>query len=154
MLTSWTSATGTVMLTTRERKRHTVRTTAVSESAVIERCICQNGKRQTKLCPRFLNMSLQSRTEEVFRNSLCLRCFQKGHRQSNCPRSQRCAEEGCQAYQHQLMHGAPRLVDIATRIRRTANLTSRKTDQVNAIWRHIKLVMTSSAPLYLCRRSW
>ncbi|KFD67337.1 hypothetical protein M514_05220 [Trichuris suis] len=131
MLTSWTSATGTVTPTTRERKRHTVRTTAVSGSAVIECCICRNGKHQTKLCPRFLNMSLQSRTEEVFRNGLCLRCLQKGHRQSNCPRSERCTEEGCQAYHHHLMHGAPRLVDVATRIRRTANLRSRQTDQVN-----------------------
>uniref|UniRef100_A0A5S6QAV2 CCHC-type domain-containing protein n=1 Tax=Trichuris muris TaxID=70415 RepID=A0A5S6QAV2_TRIMR len=76
-------------------------------------------------------MSVQSRIEEVFRNGLCLRCLRKGHRLSDCSKAQRCAEEGCKAYHHRLLHGTPRLFGIANRKRKPDNPSRANTDQVN-----------------------
>ncbi|KFD61469.1 hypothetical protein M514_26365 [Trichuris suis] len=63
-------------------------------------------------------MNVLNRTEEVIRHRLCLRCLGKGHRQSDRSQSQLCRKDGCQAYHHRLLHGAPRLADVASRMRR------------------------------------
>uniref|UniRef100_A0A5S6QGX1 CCHC-type domain-containing protein n=1 Tax=Trichuris muris TaxID=70415 RepID=A0A5S6QGX1_TRIMR len=133
MLTAWTSATGTVTPTTRERKRHTVRTTAVSGSAVNECCICRNGKHLTDRCSRFLDMNLRNRAKEVFRHGLCLQCLRQGHRQRDCTVARRCDTDDCQSYHHRLMHDAPRLIDVRVKGVRTAKspMCERETERVD-----------------------
>uniref|UniRef100_A0A5S6Q8G2 CCHC-type domain-containing protein n=1 Tax=Trichuris muris TaxID=70415 RepID=A0A5S6Q8G2_TRIMR len=130
MLISWTSTvTGAPMI--RERRKHTVRTTAVSEPPMTECCTCKNGRHRVAACPQFTDMSVRSRIEKAFGNGLCLRCLRKGHRQGDCSKAQRSSEEGCKAYHHQLLRGSPRLFGETNRIRKTENPSRERSDSVN-----------------------
>ncbi|KFD45614.1 hypothetical protein M513_13506 [Trichuris suis] len=131
MLMTGTMANSRATTAVKERKGHTAHTTTVSLTTKGKCCICTTAGHQTQMCPRFLSMNVLNRTEEVISHGLCLRCLGKGHRQSDCSQSQLCRKDGCQAYHHRLLHGAPRLVDVASRMRRGLTPTHQNVERVD-----------------------
>ncbi|XP_041675602.1 uncharacterized protein LOC121530510 [Drosophila eugracilis] len=68
--------------------------------------LCSKENHPIRLCPRFLNMSVDARSGYIKKKQLCLNCFARGHQLRDCTSTHSCFT--CRGRHHTLLHrGSP-----------------------------------------------
>ncbi|XP_070144938.1 uncharacterized protein [Drosophila kikkawai] len=67
------------------------------------RCnLCSREDHPIRICPFFLEMNVNERTNFIRRKQLCLNCFSRGHQQRDCTSAHSCFT--CHSRHHTLLH--------------------------------------------------
>ncbi|XP_043861816.1 uncharacterized protein LOC122756427 [Drosophila santomea] len=67
--------------------------------------LCSKENHPVRLCPRFLQMSVDSRSGYIKKKQLCLNCFARGHQLRDCTSTHSCFT--CKGRHHTLLHRSP-----------------------------------------------
>ncbi|XP_070140457.1 uncharacterized protein [Drosophila kikkawai] len=66
------------------------------------RDLCLRENHPIRLCPRFLEMDVDGRSDYIRRKQFCLNCFARGHQQQDCTSAHSCFM--CRSRHHTLLH--------------------------------------------------
>ncbi|XP_070141562.1 uncharacterized protein [Drosophila kikkawai] len=75
---------------------------AASHSGSDRRHLCSRENHPIRVCPRFLEMDVNSRSDYIRRMQFCLNCFARGHQQRDCTSAHSCFT--CRSRHHTLLH--------------------------------------------------
>ncbi|XP_070142317.1 uncharacterized protein [Drosophila kikkawai] len=64
--------------------------------------LCSRENHPIRMCPRFLQMSVDARSGYIQRKQLCLNCFARGHQLRDCTSTHSCFT--CRGRHHKLLH--------------------------------------------------
>ncbi|XP_070144859.1 uncharacterized protein [Drosophila kikkawai] len=64
--------------------------------------LCSRENHPIRLCPRFLEMDVDGRSDCIRRKQFCLTCFARGHQQRDCTSAHSCLT--CRSRHHTLLH--------------------------------------------------
>ncbi|XP_070142306.1 uncharacterized protein [Drosophila kikkawai] len=64
--------------------------------------LCSRENHPIRVCPRFLEMDVNGRSDYTRRRQLCLNCFARGHQQRDCTSAHSCFT--CHSRHHTLLH--------------------------------------------------
>ncbi|XP_070142322.1 uncharacterized protein [Drosophila kikkawai] len=64
--------------------------------------LCSRENHPIRLCPRFLEMDVDGRSDYIRRKQFCLNCFARGHQQRDCTSAHSCFT--CRSRHHTLLH--------------------------------------------------
>ncbi|XP_070139977.1 uncharacterized protein [Drosophila kikkawai] len=64
--------------------------------------LCSRENHPIRLCPRFLEMDVDGRSDYIRRKQFCLNCFARGHQQRDCTSAHSCLT--CRSRHHTLLH--------------------------------------------------
>ncbi|XP_070141605.1 uncharacterized protein [Drosophila kikkawai] len=64
--------------------------------------LCSRENHPIRVCPRFLEMDVNGRSDYIKRKQLCLNCFARGHQQRDCTSAHSCFT--CHSRHHTLLH--------------------------------------------------
>ncbi|XP_070144670.1 uncharacterized protein [Drosophila kikkawai] len=64
--------------------------------------LCLRENHPIRLCPRFLEMDVDGRSDYIRRKQFCLNCFARGHQQRDCISAHSCLT--CRSRHHTLLH--------------------------------------------------
>ncbi|XP_075167990.1 uncharacterized protein LOC142241581 [Haematobia irritans] len=67
-------------------------------------CVLCKEEHKLNDCPKFKNLQINERWNEIKKHHLCFSCLNGGHGTRNCRRKKPCNEDGCQRCHHPLLH--------------------------------------------------
>lgn len=83
---------------------HTFQSNKNNESSRQAKCYNCKGDHWLEKCPDFLGMNIEGKKKILSTNSLCYRCFRKGHGIKSCNFTKGCTIDNCRSKHHTLLH--------------------------------------------------